>query len=78
MKKFPGKHFKGSLFVFDNRVVTPVEDSENREVVARCFDCGMHLFSFRFGSNSFLGLKVQWIPWLKLEFSPIPIIGTIH
>jgi UPF0176 protein len=41
MKKFPGKHFKGSLFVFDNRVVTPVEDSENREVVARCFDCGI-------------------------------------
>ncbi len=41
MKKFPGKHFKGSLFVFDNRMVTPVEDSEDREVVGRCAFCNM-------------------------------------
>jgi len=39
IKKFPGKHFKGSLFVFDNRMVTPVADSQDREVVGRCFDC---------------------------------------
>ena len=39
MKKYPGKHFKGSLFVFDNRMVTPVEDTEDREVVGKCFDC---------------------------------------
>ncbi len=39
MKKYPGKHFKGSLFVFDNRIVTPVVDSPNREVVARCKYC---------------------------------------
>lgn len=39
MKKFPGRHFKGSLFVFDNRMVTPVADSRDREIVGRCFDC---------------------------------------
>ena len=39
MKKFPGKHFKGSLFVFDNRMVTAVKDSRGREVVGKCFDC---------------------------------------
>jgi len=39
MKKYPGKRFKGSLFVFDNRIVTPVVDTPNREIVARCFYC---------------------------------------
>lgn len=39
MQKYPGQHFKGSLFVFDNRMVTPVKDSPNREVVGRCIYC---------------------------------------
>ncbi|MSU54516.1 MAG: hypothetical protein EXS48_01585 [Candidatus Staskawiczbacteria bacterium] len=39
MKKFPGKNFKGSLFVFDNRMITPVEDSDGREVVGKCAYC---------------------------------------
>ncbi len=39
MKKYPGKHFKGSLFVFDNRMVTPVVDSVAREIVGKCFYC---------------------------------------
>src|SRR3989344_3430538 len=39
IKKFPGKRFKGSLFVFDNRMVTPVVDVKNREVVGKCFFC---------------------------------------
>jgi UPF0176 protein len=39
IKKFPGKRFKGSLFVFDNRMVTPVAESETREVVGKCFYC---------------------------------------
>src|SRR3989344_7947451 len=39
MKKFPGKRFKGTLFVFDNRMTTPVVDAPNREVVGRCSYC---------------------------------------
>jgi len=39
IKKFPGKRFKGSLFVFDNRMVTPVVDNKEREVVGKCFYC---------------------------------------
>ncbi len=39
MKKYPSKRFKGSLFVFDNRIVTPVVDSPNREIVAKCAYC---------------------------------------
>ncbi len=39
IKKYPGKRFKGSLFVFDNRMVTPVAESENREVVGTCAYC---------------------------------------
>lgn len=39
MAKYPGKHFKGSLYVFDNRLITPVVDIENREIVGKCFYC---------------------------------------
>lgn len=39
MKKYPGKRFKGTLFVFDNRIVTPVVDVPNREIVATCKYC---------------------------------------
>jgi predicted sulfurtransferase len=39
MKKFPGKHFKGSLFVFDNRMVAPIVDIAGREIIGRCFYC---------------------------------------
>ncbi len=39
MEKYPNKHFKGSLFVFDNRMTTPVVDVANREIVGRCVYC---------------------------------------
>lgn len=39
MKKYPGKRFKGTLFVFDNRIVTPVVDTPGREIVAYCAYC---------------------------------------
>lgn len=39
IKKFPGKHFKGSLFVFDNRMTTPVVNTKNREILGRCAYC---------------------------------------
>ncbi len=39
MQKFPGKRFKGSLFVFDNRMTTPVVETENREIIGRCKYC---------------------------------------
>lgn len=39
MQKYPGKHFRGSLFVFDNRMVTPVVDTPNREIIGKCHFC---------------------------------------
>src|SRR3989344_3239384 len=39
MKKYPAKRFKGTLFVFDNRMTTTVVDAPNREVVGRCSYC---------------------------------------
>lgn len=39
MQKYPGRHFKGSLFVFDNRMTTPVSDSPRREIVGECIYC---------------------------------------
>ncbi|MFZ2556204.1 MAG: rhodanese-like domain-containing protein [Minisyncoccia bacterium] len=39
MQKYPGERFKGSLFVFDNRMTTPVKDSPTREIVGRCVFC---------------------------------------
>src|SRR3989344_9387387 len=41
MKKYPGKHFKGSLFVFDNRMTTDVVDGVKGEVVGRCKYCNV-------------------------------------
>ncbi len=39
MQKYPGKNFKGSLFVFDNRMTTPVVETEEREIVGKCVFC---------------------------------------
>lgn len=39
MQKFPNKHFKGTLFVFDNRITTPVVDSPDREIIGKCTFC---------------------------------------
>lgn len=39
MQKYPGQDFKGSLFVFDNRMTTPVVDGREREIVGRCVYC---------------------------------------
>jgi UPF0176 protein len=39
MQKFPGSNFKGSLYVFDNRITTPVVDAPNRELIGECLFC---------------------------------------
>lgn len=39
MQKFPKRHFKGSLFVFDNRMVTPVVETDYA-VEGKCEFCG--------------------------------------
>lgn len=40
MQQYPGKHFRGSLFVFDNRITTPVVDTLGREIIGECAFCG--------------------------------------
>lgn len=40
MQQYPGKHFRGSLFVFDNRITTPVVDTPKREIIGECAFCG--------------------------------------
>lgn len=40
MQKFPGSHFKGTLFVFDDRMTTDVVPIEKKEVVGSCVFCG--------------------------------------
>ena len=39
MAKFPNSHFKGSLFVFDNRNVTDIGAGGKREIVGICSYC---------------------------------------
>ncbi len=39
LAKYPGKNFKGSLFVFDNRMTTPVVETPHREIIGRCTFC---------------------------------------
>jgi len=40
MQKYPAGHFKGTLFVFDNRMTTDVVEAPGREVVGKCTFCG--------------------------------------
>ena len=39
MEKYPARNFKGTLFVFDNRMVTSVVEAPQREVVGVCVFC---------------------------------------
>lgn len=39
MAKYPGEHFKGTLFVFDNRITTDVVPTPKKEVIGRCEFC---------------------------------------
>jgi UPF0176 protein len=40
MQQFPNSRFKGSLFVFDNRMVTPVVEELEYAVIGKCEFCG--------------------------------------
>ncbi len=39
MQEFPGEHFNGTLFVFDNRMTTDVVDVEGKKVIGHCSFC---------------------------------------
>lgn len=39
MEKYPGQNFKGSLYVFDGRVVMNFNDPEKHEIIGKCFRC---------------------------------------
>ncbi len=39
MKEYPSKNFKGTLFVFDNRLTTDVIPTENKAIIGKCFLC---------------------------------------
>lgn len=39
MEKFPGSKFKGTLYVFDNRLTTTVADLPDHEIIGRCSYC---------------------------------------
>ena len=39
MKEYPGSHFKGTLFVFDDRMTTDVVPLEEKEIIGRCTFC---------------------------------------
>ncbi len=39
MKEYPNKHFKGTLFVFDNRMTTDVVPLQEKEVIGACTFC---------------------------------------
>lgn len=41
IQQFPAKRFKGTLFVFDNRMVHPIAASKKRQVVGQCHFCSV-------------------------------------
>jgi len=47
MEKYPNKHFKGKLYVFDGRMTVGFNtDSPEHEVVGRCMQCGVACDSY--------------------------------
>ena len=40
MQEFPGEHFRGTLFVFDDRMTTDVVPTTNKTVIGTCMFCG--------------------------------------
>ncbi len=40
MKEYPGEDFKGTLFVFDDRMTTRVVPTDTVEIIGRCTFCG--------------------------------------
>ena len=58
MQKYPGRRFKGSLFVFDNRLTTPIVDTPGREIVGKCYYCGRLSEDFYNNDNVRPSLKV--------------------
>lgn len=39
MQKYPGKNFKGTLYVFDNRLTTDVVKNRDKVIIGRCVFC---------------------------------------
>ncbi|MEK7642361.1 MAG: rhodanese-like domain-containing protein [Patescibacteria group bacterium] len=46
IEKYPNSHFKGALFVFDNRMIVRVGENNNSEVVGKCFSCNKECEKF--------------------------------
>jgi len=42
IKEYPGKHFNGTLFVFDNRMTNDIVPTKNKTVIGQCHFCGHH------------------------------------
>lgn len=58
MQKYPGARFKGTLFVFDNRMTTDVVSVPEREVVGKCTYCGTASEDFYSDDSQTPSLKV--------------------
>jgi UPF0176 protein len=58
MQKYPGQRFKGTLFVFDNRMTTDVVSVAAREVVGKCTYCGATSEDFYSDDSQKPSLKV--------------------
>lgn len=41
IQAYPGSRFKGTLFVFDNRMTTPIVNHSNREIISHCTYCNI-------------------------------------
>ncbi len=40
MEEYPGENFKGSLYVFDKRIVMNFNDPNKHEIIGHCNKCG--------------------------------------
>jgi UPF0176 protein len=52
MTKYPGKHFQGSLYVFDKRKTVHFDDAESHVVIGSCYQCGQPSETYRDCANN--------------------------
>jgi predicted sulfurtransferase len=56
MEKYPGKHFKGTLFTFDNRIT--MDFGGERDIVGICSYCDTKTETYRNCSNQMCNKKI--------------------
>ncbi len=71
MQQYPGSRFRGSLFVFDNRMVTPVVETSDRKVIGACYYCNVPSEQFYSNDSVRPSLKIICCAMCKVHHAEL-------